>query len=175
MSSLWASVTRKISMCCDVVLSLGCWGISALVPEEPSPLTLVFPVLFLTFFSPSSSASPVFSTLSYRCFHRGTPDSPDGLSCVCVSTGELTEAGCVQHQAAPNLFSQRSPLQRSWQIQPPQWHIYGFTTSSFPVPFFSPGSCGNSAMKTGRACDGSSNIQQEKQWKRHLLYVPEAW
>lgn len=41
-----------------------------------------------------------------------TPLMGSAVSCD-VSTGELTEAGCVQHQTANNLFSQRSPLQLS--------------------------------------------------------------
>lgn len=77
---LWSGVSssqaavpdRKI--CSHVGYPMGCREYLLHCCGEPLPpsLTLMFPLLFLKLFVPSSSASPALFALSEICFHRST-------------------------------------------------------------------------------------------------------
>lgn len=133
-----------------MVLSLGCWGISALVPEKPllllHPLTLVFPLLFLTLPAPTSLLPDQY-VLPY-------------------SKNVVTEAPLMgqppasSHKDHPYSPPATKTLPNTTNTAVHMWVHHLIASCSF---LFFPGSCRDTAMKTGRACDDSSNIGRENQ------------
>lgn len=85
---------------------------------DPSPLTLLFPLLFPLFFLHPSSL--ILSTLFppqhfqplLRHFHRGTASLADGLSGgLWWVPRKVSWSTCVWHRASPGLLPQRPHLQ----------------------------------------------------------------
>lgn len=104
-----SGVGHGVDICSNLVFSMGCRGISALVvPGAPPPLpyflALVSILLFLTF--------PPFIPLLVQCFHKGATQLAAGLSCV------LQWVLC----------------EPSWSCLGPSWGSCCSTSCSLPTP-----------------------------------------